>query len=126
MTCLIYTFGYAGRRAEDLERIVYEHHAMLVDIRFSPRSRAPEWSGAALCRRFGQDYLHLRALGNRNYRGEGPVELVDPAAAVEILRPILERQPVILLCVCRDHRTCHRSDAARELAERLGAQVKHL
>src|SRR5207237_906275 len=65
----IYTAGYQGMTHDDLEGLLARPsgRALLVDVRFSPRSRAPHWSGSALARRFGADYLHLPALGNRNY-----------------------------------------------------------
>ncbi len=59
MTHLTYTRGYTGRRSEEIERMVRDTGAPMVDIRCSPRSWAPQWSGAALARQRGEDYLHL-------------------------------------------------------------------
>ena len=74
---MIFTFGYLGRSPDDLAAILAERGAMLVDIRFQPRSRVPAWNGGRLAARFGDAYLHLPQLGNRNYRTGGPVELAD-------------------------------------------------
>jgi uncharacterized protein (DUF488 family) len=122
----IFTIGYSGITPSELEQIVDEHNALLVDIRFSPRSKALQWRGDTLRKQFGDRYMHLRSLGNIHYRDGLPIELENPENGVAILGPILEKQPVILLCVCRDHEVCHRSHAARYLAQRLGAAIEHL
>ena len=54
---------------------------MVVDIRFSPRSRIPDWSGGRLQKLLESRCHHLPVLGNRKYKG-GPVEFVDLAAEV--------------------------------------------
>src|SRR5581483_2491336 len=124
----IYTAGYTGMTVEQLEGMMarLEGRPLLVDVRFSPRSRNPAWAGSNLRARFGADYLHVNALGNRNYRGGGPIELVDADEGARVVGPILKDRPVVLLCACKDHRECHRKDAAEALAERLGAEVRHL
>jgi uncharacterized protein (DUF488 family) len=123
----VYTIGYSGTTPEGLAARLAEMDGrpLLVDVRFSPRSRVPHRSGSALARRFGADYLHVAALGNRNFKG-GPIDLADPEAGVAALAPILAARSVVLLCACKSHEGCHRSDAATLLAARLGARVEHL
>jgi site-specific DNA recombinase len=123
----IYTIGYTGTRPEQLAATVHKLGAFLLDIRYNPRSRVPQWQGAAVRRLVGEaNYKHARELGNANYRNGGPIELADPDAAVPVVRAILAVRPVVLLCACKDWRICHRREAAEFLAERLGAAVEHL
>lgn len=125
----IYTLGYGGGAwtPDALAQVVKEKGARLVDIRYSPRSRVPHWNAGPLEKSLGnQSYMHLPALGNVNYKNGGPIELANPAHAVDVLRPILLKQSIILLCACRDAATCHRTPAAEYLAEQLGAEVVHI
>src|SRR5579864_5001696 len=104
----IYTAGYGSQKsipkfAEFMERT----GSLLVDVRFRPASRNPNWSRSWLQKRFGSEYLWLKALGNVNYKNGGPIELLDPEAALVILAPIIATRPLLLLCACKDHRECH-------------------
>ena len=110
---MIFTFGYLGRSPDDLAAILAERGAMLVDIRFQPRSRVPAWNGGRLAARFGDAYLHLPQLGNRNYRTGGPVELADYPAGRAALAGL--GRDAVLLCACRDYATCHRRTVAESL-----------
>ena len=65
---------------------------VVVDIRFSPRSRIPDWSAGRLQKLLGDRYQHLPALGNRNYKS-GAVEFVDLEAGVVEIGELLSRQP---------------------------------
>jgi hypothetical protein len=122
----VFTFGYGRRNIHELRTALESHDARLIDIRYSPKSMRPEWNQEQLREAFGDRYLHVPALGNRNYGGRGPIALAAPDAGVRIVAPILERQAVILLCQCPDWRECHRAVAADLLAEKLGAPVEHL
>lgn len=121
----LYTFGYSGRQPEELLALAEQLDAMVADIRFSPRSRVPQWSGGRLAKLLGYRYRHLPALGNRNYKG-GPMELVDPETGVAQVADLLAHQPVILLCVCAEVERCHRRLAAEAIASRYGVAVTHL
>jgi uncharacterized protein (DUF488 family) len=123
---MIYTLGYQGTSVDALADWLDENPAFLVDIRFSPRSKNINWSGQSLKARFGNNYIHLQALGNRNYRGGGPIQLVDPEKGVRVLSQFLQTLPCVLLCACANLNTCHRLEAANLLAERLGEEVVHL
>jgi hypothetical protein len=126
-TYKVYTFGYSGSAHEDLQAFMVATGAMLVDIRYSPRSRHPDWDGEALRFFVGQEnYMHIQALGNRNYNNGGPVALENVRARVEALRPILERRSVILLCACNRLRLCHRWNAAIHVGSVLDAEIEHL
>ncbi len=127
MSNMVYSIGYTGLKPEQLAKLVKDLGAMLVDVRFSPRSRVQHWNKGPLMRLVGAaSYLHVPALGNVNYKSDAPLQLADPAAAVALLRPILQKQPIILVCACKDATTCHRTPAATYLADALGADVVHL
>jgi hypothetical protein len=121
----IYTLGYQRWTPAALQATCADLGAALLDIRYSPRSQRPEWTGEALARFLGAAYTHVGALGNRNYKG-GEIELAAPTNALPFVRNMLTSQPVILLCVCADYRSCHRTVAATWLAQRLGNPVVHL
>jgi len=114
MTQIVYTMGYAGKSLAEIRRLAEELDATLCDVRFSPRSRNPQFSGQRLAEALGERYVHLAAFGNRNYKG-GPVDIVDYAAGKALLAA--HPRPVILLCVCREAVRCHRTAIARQLAQ---------
>ena len=121
----LYTFGYSGKQPEELLALAEQLNATVADIRFSPRSRVPQWSGGRLARLLGDRYRPLPALGNRNYKG-GPIELVDPETGIAQVASLLAHQPVILLCVCAEVEHCHRRLAAEIIDNRYGMQITHL
>lgn len=120
MAHVLYTLGYCGLKPDDLTAYLRRLDAVLVDVRFSARSMQPCWRRQGLITIVGQArYIHLRQLGNRNYKG-GPIELAAPDGAVMEMTALLEQQPAILLCGCADWHACHRTSAADWLAIRLG------
>lgn len=108
--------GYAGRKVADLKALAEQHNAMVVDIRYAPFSRQPEWQRDRLRAALDGNYIHIQHFGNRNYRGDGPIVLVDPAAGMAILNS-LPVQTFILICVCRKADQCHRTTLARFLRD---------
>jgi hypothetical protein len=121
----IYTFGYGGQQPGTLYRHLEATHALLIDVRAHAWSRAPQWRPDALKRLVGAaNYLHLPQLGNVNYRTGGPIQLVNPEAAVPIVAEHLTQRPVILLCGCATVQTCHRREAAFFLGRACGAPVE--
>jgi len=109
----IYTIGYSGRTPSELLEIVELLGAQLVDVRYSPASRLPQWSGLRLRQLFGERYTHLRQFGNVNYKNGGPIQLVDYASG-KVYLDALER-PAILMCVCSNPAICHRTTIANLL-----------
>lgn len=115
MTTTIYTTGYQGLKLEVLEAFLEAHDCDLFDIRFKPWSPNPQYTKTAFAHRFGDRYHHLIELGNRLYK-TASIEFVDFEAGVHAIEANL--RPVVLLCACADPSTCHRTAAARLLAER--------
>ncbi len=118
----VYTLGYARADALDVAEELVQQGVRLVDIRLSPRSRwYPAWHRAALEQRFGERYVWVQALGNRNYRDRRlPVELASERVGVGLVCWWLAKEDVCLVCACADWRTCHR----RVVAELVQAQVQ--
>lgn len=127
MTQQVYTLGYSGRKMPEIQALVERLGAVIFDIRFSPRSRAPVWNGTNFQRVFGARYRHMKAMGNKNYKG-GPIALVDYEAGKAAIEAM--GRPVILMCVCKDASICHRTTIAERLksegftVEELGRQAK--
>jgi uncharacterized protein (DUF488 family) len=119
--------GYGGRRStEMIDALRVEGVDLLVDVRLTPRSGIPGFSGYALQRSLsavGIEYRHEAALGNpadnragyhegepssrRRFRrllktsGQGALSWLVEAAS---------RQRVAVLCAERDQTRCHRHE----------------
>ena|SRR5256885_2081267 len=119
------SIGYGGRRPSDLLQLLLQEGVhVLVDVRLSPRTRIPGFSGSALAnalRAAGIEYRHEPQLGN-------PVENQEPlrsgsSAARSTFQRLLESEGrgalhaltieaashrVAVLCAERDSNRCHR------------------
>lgn len=122
MTTKVYTLGYSGKKMHEIEALVKQVGGILFDIRFSPRSRAPVWNGSNFRKVFAARYKHVKALGNKNYKG-GPIALVDFDAGLEQIKA--SGRPVILMCACKDPRICHRTTIAERLTA-MGFECEEL
>lgn len=107
--------GYTGRKVSDLQAFAEGADAAIVDIRYSPRSRNPEYDLNSLQRRFGERYFHFQEWGNRNFKG-GPMEIVDFELGLSKIKS-LSNDRIILMCACPDASTCHRTVVGSMLSE---------
>jgi uncharacterized protein (DUF488 family) len=124
---MMYTLGYSGWTPETIKGAAQTRNAVVCDIRYSPASRHPQWRKRQLVQRLGARYQHVQALGNRNYKNGGPIELADYEAGKQVIAAILATgQSIILMCACKDIATCHRRTAAEQLAADLGEPITHL
>jgi uncharacterized protein (DUF488 family) len=124
---MLYTLGYSGWTPQDIQTEAQARNAVVCDIRYSPASRHPQWSKRQLSQLLGARYHHVQALGNRNYKNGGPIELADYEAGKQAIAEILATgQSVILMCACKDVAICHRRTAAEQLAADLGVPITHL
>jgi uncharacterized protein (DUF488 family) len=124
---MIFTIGYSGWKPQELASIAASLRAIVIDVRYSPRSRVPHWNQAALIRLLGDRYMHVPALGNRNYRTGGPISLANPDEGVAVVNAVMSAgHAVILMCMCKNVETCHRRVAAELLATKLGYPVQHV
>jgi uncharacterized protein (DUF488 family) len=118
-------FGYLARGSQErLTQLMADQEALLVDIRFKPHSKRPEWRQMALEEYWGDHqrqgtgrYHYLGELGNVNYRSGGPIQLSSPHYGLAVLKTLLNRYNIVLLCACACYDTCHRKvvvDMVRE------------
>ncbi len=128
MSYSLYTLGYTGLKPDEILRAADALGAIIADIRIAPRSRHAMWNKSKLAAAWGERYVHIPELGNRNYKGEfgEGVMLVDAEAGGAQVNRLLEAQPVILMCACEDWHTCHRRSAAELIQARTGVEVAHL
>lgn len=122
MTDQIFTLGYSGRKPADILAWLNHLDADLFDIRFSPASRHPMWTGKGLKQVMGERYRHIKALGNENYKG-GPIKLVDWSSGLSAIRA--STRAVVLMCACGNPAECHRTTVA-ELLRGSGLAVNEL
>jgi len=124
----LYTWGYTTTKLDDIVAYRDMLGALVVDIRLSPRSRVPHWTGPALRKILGNaDYIHVPALGNINYKEHDlPVKIADPVAGLTRLRPYAGQRALILLCGCEHASRCHRLPVSIYLADALGFTPVHL
>jgi uncharacterized protein (DUF488 family) len=126
MDTTIYTLGYTGANADEIQQLVEQHDWWMVDIRMSATSRQPKWTKKALVERFGERYVHLPAFGNKNYKSGGAIVLADPDAGLRATTALMVSKPVVLMCACRNVDTCHRKTAAEFISTMTGVSVRHL
>jgi hypothetical protein len=124
----IYTAGYRGRTPEEVLSLARRLNAIVVDVRYRAQSRIRGFNKSELRRLLGERYLHVRALGNGNYKSCGPVKLLDADEGVRIVGGLLcEGRNVLLLCACKELDGCHRRDAADLLTAVVhGPPPRHL
>lgn len=93
-------------------------NALVVDIRFSPRSRVPHWDGTSLRALLGTRYAWWPEFGNVNYRG-GEIKIANPDGGRALMNNLIpcHFDALILLCACEKPGGCHRSVVADLLRE---------
>src|SRR5450759_3875088 len=125
----LYTVGYLQPDAMATVQRLVAQGVMLLDIRYSPRSRRPEWSRKRLAERFEGRYRHAPALGNVNYRSpELPIQFVDTFDGLwSVLFWFVNKgYDVCLLCACADVSVCHRLLVAQCVQAVCLCDVVHL
>lgn len=123
----IYTAGYTGLSIFNFERVVSDGDYVIVDVRYAPRSRNPDWSRKRLNERFSGRYFHVKDLGNVDYKSAN-IRIADIVAGTQFVKTLLDdyKRPILLLCMCKTYHDCHRKVVAEHLAGALGMQVEHL
>jgi len=116
----LFDIGYMEIKDPQLLKQVAEKlDAIIVDARFSPRSRNPKWNQSNLVTLLKDRYEHVKGLGNKNYKG-GPIEFLDLEEAIREVDNLLTQKPVILMCMCPNRERCHRTEFARIFEKRTG------
>ncbi len=121
----IYPVGYRVDGAHQyIDQLMAQPQMLLIDTRFSPRSRWAEWREGVLRGKYGTRYRAAGVyLGNVNFEG-GPIQLADPEEGLRGLRMYLdEGHDLILLCQCPNYHACHRKVIVDQLLERTSVEV---
>jgi hypothetical protein len=118
----LYDVGYLTlKQAEVLKRAAVALDAVVLDVRFSPKSMDPQWRKNALAELLGDRYEWCQALGNKNYKG-GDIEFADLKTGLERIAELLETRSVILMCACWNRPQCHRTVIAFEYEQQHGVK----
>lgn len=121
MNTVLYDLGYNDlKKAVELAQIANHLDAVIVDIRFQPHTRNPEFSLAHLQEVLNDRYVHIGELGNKNYKGEGEIQLVNAEAGISKVHSLLTEKSVILICACWKRSDCHRLVVSVEYEKRHG------
>ncbi len=124
----VYTIGYSQPGARlVLDTLVWQEGWIVLDIRQVAVSTWADWTERSLIQRYGPSYVHVPTLGNLNYRNHRlPIVLADAATGMQqVMQRLAEGRRCLLLCGCKDYRTCHRATVAH-LLQQEGVSVTHL
>ena len=114
----IIPFGYGNGGVVELERLMRERSAYLVDIRLSPRSQFQAFNREALQARFHKRYIHIPERGNVNYRKGQPIQIAHPDRGIErLVNGISQGYTIVLMCGCKEYSSCHRHTVVDLLLE---------
>lgn len=124
MIATIYTCGYTSTKPGQWQSAAKKLDLTVIDTRISPISRNAEaWNKEALQALLGNRYVHVRELGNRNYRG-GEIAILDlPRGTAQVVPYLRSGKSILLMCACTSHHTCHRTIVACELAAITGCKI---
>ena len=119
--------GYLSARSDKKLRDLVTMGIPVVDTRFRPTSKHPEWRKEYLEKIQRISYYWIQDLGNVNYKNEEPdIQIKNMDAGIQMLADILERHgKACLLCACASKR-CHRFVVAEESVRRLGVRIAHI
>lgn len=111
----VYLTGYLLHTPDDIARWARETGGTVIDIRWQPNSRKPEWRQPALKAMLGTAYRWIASFGNPRHK-DGVLEVCDMEVGIWTLQRALG--PYLLMCACRDPEKCHRSLIRAALEER--------
>lgn len=126
----IYTAGYSTHTPAELKAAAERLNAVVFDIRYSPRSRQPDWRALNMSSLLGVRLCSVPEWGNINYLGncgEG-IQIADFDAGLSVLRlyQATGLASVILLCACKEPDGCHRTVIAEKLFFQHGYSVEEM
>jgi hypothetical protein len=117
----LYDCGYQEiKKLDKLVSLVDAFDAILVDVRYSPNSRDPQWRRKAIEKKLGLRYIHLKDLGNISYKQAGSIKFVDLPRGIATLARFLQANNVIILCACWHREICHRVKIGEVLEHEYG------
>lgn len=119
----IVTVGYGGLESpHHLKRAIEEafgSNYTLIDVRYKPVSKNPEWNYRHLVAVFGNRYRWLREWGNQGRFEGGGVAIADYEKGEAVVEAELAAgKVVVLMCQCPRVGSCHRRVVAAEFEAR--------
>lgn len=141
----IVTIGYEGATPEAFDRALLEAGVeMVVDVRAMAISRRKGFAKTALRDRLashGINYLHLKGLGDPKPGREAAragdfarfqrifgahMRTCEALADLAILKDLVARQTIALVCYEANATECHRTVVARAVASSYDCEIVHL
>lgn len=110
----IQTIGYAEKGAEErIAAFLAQKNTLLLDIRKDPLSRwRPTFRRGALTMQYGAQYRWFPEFGNLNHKAADRhkgIAIANPQAGlVRVLRLLESEHTLLLMCACKDYKSCHR------------------
>ncbi len=121
---LVFTTGYTDRDVRRLPDLLRDLNAVLVDIRFNPTSRKPQWGKDYLKLLLKDKYRHVPSLGNRAGDGAAARDSIQNLnLGIRIIDEL--KVNVLLMCGCRLEKDCHRRFIAQKLTA-AGVEVREI
>jgi len=125
---ILCTAGYKNFSFYQFKDLVEDLDALIVDVRYVPYTPLPFWSIGTLQEKFGEKYIHIKELGNINYKDKTNIEIADFSTG--LIRFVVASEgfkTCILLCGCIDVNKCHRKIVAEKIADQIEVErVEHL
>jgi uncharacterized protein (DUF488 family) len=141
----VYTVGYEGIMVDALlDLLLHKGIRRLIDVRCNPIARRYGFHKATLCRLcndVGVEYVHFASLGipsawraaltdqssyERLFDRYTNEILPKQQAAIEGVVRLVTEKPSALMCMEADHRSCHRSRLALEIAQHTSLPIREL
>jgi uncharacterized protein (DUF488 family) len=112
----LYTFGYGKLKGpDDLAALIDgERIDVVLDVRYVPTGRNPLWRPGLVAETIHKggipEYIHVKALGNPDFRSGLPATRVfNEEEGMGLLMDVLASgRNAALMCVCADTPHCHR------------------
>jgi len=125
---ILYTIGYNNFSFFEFSDKIKELGAIIIDVRYSPRSYNPFWGKKYLEDRFGNSYIHIPELGNKNYKNpDKEFDIVDIEKGFQEVSQYLDMEiDCVLMCACEDVEKCHRRIVSEYIGGKTSAKIIHL
>lgn len=107
----VYPIGYSSRYAmQRIDELMQQPNMLLVDTRYYPTSRLPQWRKQTLQCVYKDRYRWAGAyLGNVNVNTGLPIQLANSGPGIrQLCRYVQDGYQIIILCQCPIYEQCHR------------------
>ena len=125
---MLYTMGYNNFSFFEFRDKLKSLDAIVIDVRFSPNSYSSFWGKDYLKDLFGDSYIHIKELGNKNYSDKS-LEFDIPGlenGSKKVIELLEMGFDCILMCSCSDYNKCHRKIVAEYICEKTNCELINL